>query len=328
MKSEPLLTVIVPVYGAEMYLSKCVDSLLGQTYQNLQILLVDDGSKDSCPEICDQYGKLDPRITVIHQENMGQSMARNHGLELCRGDYVTFADSDDWVEPTAYGEMLEAMERTGADIACCGRYNVEEKTGEKTQGLCPEREEVLSAGEMLKKMLSWQNCDCSPCDKIFKASLFEGIRFPLKSGSEDVAILYKLVLASQKNVLVPIPFYNYLQRSGSTSCGTSVDSRIFRYQKYTEEMYRDICQLAPEAKGAARQMRVWSLAWPLLMAEQAGKSAMDRYSRELAHCRKELRKHISFLLTASCYSLQQRVTYVLLSLGCYRYFRKIFHREN
>ena len=257
MREKPLLSVIVPVYKVEKYLPKCVSSIRNQTSENLEILLVDDGSPDGCPALCDQYGAEDTRIRVIHKENEGQALARNRALDLCRGQYVTFVDSDDYLETDAYRQMLEAMEKTGARTACCGRYDVEEATGEKIPGLCPSREEVLDPEEMLRRMFTWQNCDCSPCDKIFAKELFSDIRFPSRSGCEDIAILYKLILAGNKTVMIPKAFYNYVQRSGSTSYGT-VNEKTFQYEEYTRELYRDICRDHPGVRPEASFLRIRS----------------------------------------------------------------------
>ena len=122
--SEPKISVIVPVYKVEPYLRKCLDSIAGQTYQNLEIILVDDGSPDSCGSICDEYAVQDKRVRVIHKENGGVSSARNAGLAAATGDWIGWVDSDDWIEPDLYSYMLEKVREYGADIAVCSRTEV------------------------------------------------------------------------------------------------------------------------------------------------------------------------------------------------------------
>ena len=322
--SSPLLSVIVPVYKVEEYLPKCIESILHQTYENLEILLVDDGSPDRCPELCEEYGKQDSRIRVIHKKNEGQAIARNLALDLCRGEYVSFVDSDDWIEPETYETMLEAMGRTGADIACCGRYNVKQSTGERTLGLCPRKEELLSAEAMLERMLTWQDCDCSPCDKVFRTRVFEGLRFPVRSGSEDVGILYRLVIAAGNTVLVPRPFYNYLQRSQSTSYGDP--EKMFRFAEQTEQLYSYICRNLPAAKKPARYIRVRSLALSLVLLDQGSPEMRREYGVPMQKNRRELRSHCLFLLTSPYFGNQERVTDLLMAFGLYRFFRRFFHR--
>ena len=121
LNREPKISVIVPVYKVEPYLRKCLDSIINQTYRNLQIILVDDGSPDNCGAICDEYASKDSRIEVIHQENGGVSAARNAGLKLAAGDYIGWVDSDDWIEPDMYAYMLENMQKYEADIAVCSQ---------------------------------------------------------------------------------------------------------------------------------------------------------------------------------------------------------------
>ena len=326
MNDHPLLSVIVPVYNAEAYLPKCLDSILNQTYDHLEVIVIDDGSQDGSCVICDRYAWKDSRVRVIHRENAGQAAARNQALQLCRGEYVTFCDSDDWLEKNAYQEMLEALQKTGAGVACCGRYNAEEASGEKTLGLCPKKSEILSKEEMLVRMFTWQDCDCSPCDKVFKRSLFEQVRFPEKSGSEDVAILYKLIILGERTVMVPKPFYNYLQRQGSTSYGT-VNEKTFQYEFYTRQLYRDICRDLPEVIPAARFLRVRSLARPVLLLDQADGETRRKYADRCSALRRELRSHLGFLLTGPYFGKQERITNLLLCLDLYRILRKFVHRE-
>ena len=127
MKMNYLISVIVPVYKAEKYLNQCIESIVSQTYQNLQIILVDDGSPDNCPAICDDWAKKDRRIVVIHKENGGQSSARNVGLDIARGEYVGFVDADDFIDHDMYEILLHSLVSTNVDIVCCGSRIVNEK---------------------------------------------------------------------------------------------------------------------------------------------------------------------------------------------------------
>ena len=123
-----LLSVIVPIYNVEKYLPKCIDSILAQNYSEIEVILVDDGSPDGCPEICDNYAEKDKRIVVIHQKNLGVSAARNAGLKAAHGEYIGFVDPDDWISPSMYQEMITALERENADLAICG-YDYYDENG-------------------------------------------------------------------------------------------------------------------------------------------------------------------------------------------------------
>ena len=215
--SNPLISVIVPVYKAERYLHRCVQSIIDQTYQNLEIILVDDGSPDESPQYCDFWAEQDSRVRVVHKDNGGSSSARNAGLDICTGEYVTFVDSDDWIVPDYYQNVLCNMIAYGAQIGCAGRYDVDEITLTKTVGLCPTSRRLLSPEQMLKQMLTWSECDFSVCDKIFAASLWADIRFPHGKSSEDVGVLYQVVGRSNGIVMHPQPVYHYFHRHGSVT---------------------------------------------------------------------------------------------------------------
>lgn len=148
MEQKPLISVIVPIYRVERYLSKCVESILNQTYRHLEIILVDDGSPDGSGAICDEFAEKDSRIRVIHKENGGLSDARNAGIQVAGGEYLAFVDGDDWIEPDMYEAMLGLTEKYGAKLVCAGRYDENDSTGEMVIGLCPQREEALPGTEV------------------------------------------------------------------------------------------------------------------------------------------------------------------------------------
>ena len=166
MSRETLLSVIIHVYNVEEYLAKCLNSILGQTYQNLEVILVNDGSRDGSGTICDDYARKDTRVRVIHKENGGLSSARNAGMDAATGEYITFVDSDDWLEADGYEHLMELMERYQVKLVCGGNYDVDGGTGERTLGVCPAKEEVVTAEEFVGRMFMWQGCDSSACDKI------------------------------------------------------------------------------------------------------------------------------------------------------------------
>ena len=135
MNSQPKISVIVPVYKVEKFLDRCVESIVGQTYENLEIILVDDGSPDNCPSMCDKWAEKDSRIKVIHKENGGVSSARNAALDAATGDFIGFVDSDDWIEPDMYESLMMRIDETGKDIAVCSYYSIE-VSGERNECRC------------------------------------------------------------------------------------------------------------------------------------------------------------------------------------------------
>lgn len=322
MQKEPLISVIVPVYNVEAYLPRCIDSILAQTYENLDILLVNDGSKDRSGAICDEYAQKDPRIRVFHKENGGQSTARNLALDAMEGEYVTFVDSDDWLETDAYSPMVELMEKEQVKLVSAGRYDVSARTGERKIGLCPKRREVLSAEEMLGRLFTWDGCDSSPCDKLFHSSLFADIRFPSRSNCEDVAIVYKLVEAAGRVAMLDKPIYNYYHRSGSTS-SAALSERTFYFEEYTEAILPYIRQRFPSIYTQARYFRVRSLVYSVISLDLAAPECRNTFLARGRKSRAGLRGQLLFVLTCPRFSGKEKLTSFLLAFGLYRPMRKL-----
>ena len=326
MEQKPLISVIVPVYNVAAYLPRCIDSILAQTYANLEILLVDDGSTDDSGFICDEYAKKDTRIRVLHKENGGLSSARNAGLDAAAGQYIGFVDSDDWIEPEMYSQMLALMEKNDAQMVCAGRYDVDSETGEKTVGLCPDREELVSGETLAGRIFLWDHCDSSACDKLCRRELFDGIRYPEGKTSEDIPVTYRLALKAQRVVLCDKPFYNYFHRSGSISKGAGITEKTFHYSQHTAGILEDIRKNHPNIAPQAEFLRVHSLYHILLRLDHASPDIRRAYDGEYRSARRELSKHWIFILTCPWLSCQQRATDILLILNLYHLLRPLFHR--
>lgn len=326
MDRETLISVIVPVYGVEAYLPRCVDSILAQTHTCLEVILVDDGSPDRCGAICDDYAAKDRRVTVIHKENGGLSSARNAGLDAARGEYIAFVDSDDWIEPEMYGHMLSLMKRHDAKLAAAGRYDVSEKTGERRVGLCPGKEEVLSGEELVGRIFLWDGCDSSACDKLYHRSVLEQFRYPEGKVCEDVPVTYRIVLAAGRAVLCDRPFYNYYHRSGSISTDRRITDRTFHFSRHTAVIYPYIREHHPAIEKQAAYLRVKSLSHILLLLDQARPETRREFAAECSHARRELRGFTGFILKCGWFGRKEQVTDLLLVLNLYRLLRPIFHR--
>ena len=327
MSQETLLSVIIPVYNVEEYLAKCVDSILNQTYRNLEVILVNDGSTDGSGAICDTYLPKDARVKVIHKENGGLSSARNAGMDAAKGEYISFIDSDDWIEADSYEHLLGLMEKYQVKLVCGGNWDVDGATGEKTLGICPQKEEYVTGEEFVGKMFLWDGCDSSVCDKVFHRSLLENFRFPEGQVSEDVAITYKIVLGAERAVLSAYPFYNYYHRVGSISRAVEITDKFFHFSRHTANIYNDILEHHPSVEPQARYLRVKSLSHILLNLEQAEEEVRTKFAEEYRFARKELKKHTVFILKTPYFGKKEKITDLLLNLGLYRTLRPIFHRE-
>ena len=216
-EKAPLLSIIVPVYKVENYLPKCIDSILAQTFTDFELILVDDGSPDDCPALCDATAEKDARVRVIHQKNGGLSAARNAGLDAARGAWIGFVDSDDYIEPEMYEVLYQAVQSTGADLALCDYAEVDE-AGKP----CPPMHVSLSEGELtgqkllkrasgLMVQLAW--------NKLYRRAIFTQLRYPEGKLNEDLFLIPEVCLQIQKAVVVPKALYYYVQRGGSIMSG-------------------------------------------------------------------------------------------------------------
>ena len=326
MKQDILVSVIVPVYNVEEYLGRCVDSILAQTYSNLEVILVDDGAKDSSGTICDAYAEKDPRVRVIHKENGGLSSARNAGIDVATGEYLEFVDSDDWLEPDAVESMLELALTHQVELVLGGRWDVSAQTGNKKKGLCPKTQEVISGTEMVRRIFRWDNCDSSACDKLFARRLFRDVRFPVGVVCEDVPVMYKIVLDAGRVALLDKPVYNYYHRSGSITY-TTVSEKNFYFSEHTAVIYPYILKHYPQLKQEARYLRVRSLVYSVQSVDLASREDHVRFFRRCRAERRELMRHVGFVLCCPFFSRKEKVTDLLLALGIYRCLRRVFTKQ-
>ena len=208
-----VISVIVPIYDVEEYLDRCVESIVNQTYRNLEIILVDDGSPDNCPQLCDSWAEKDNRIKVVHKENGGLSDARNAGMPFATGEIISFIDSDDWIELDMYEEMLNRMQADNSDIISCGVKWVEED-GSLIRDFTSENE-VLDTKTAMKELLNDSKLKQHVWNKIYKYDLIKDIPFEKGKYHEDVFWSYQVVGIAKKVSIVNKSFYNYVQRSNS-----------------------------------------------------------------------------------------------------------------
>ena len=243
VSNEPLISVIIPVYKVEKYLKKCVDSVINQTYDNLEIILVDDGSPDNCPKMCDEYAKKDKRIKVIHKENGGVGSARNKGIEKSTGDYITFVDSDDWIEKEFIHEMLDIANKYKVDYVTCGYYRVYESKKEIINGNLEEI--VIDSKEYVNKLLNVQNGYGFVHMKLIKKTKISNLRFEEKLVvGEDALFNIQLCKNIDRIVIYKKPLYNYyfnansvVRKYNNEYCNNYLKSMIYM-SKYIRKNYK------------------------------------------------------------------------------------------
>lgn len=210
----PLISVIVPIYKVEAYLDRCVQSIVNQTHQNLEIILVDDGSPDNCGVMCDTWAKKDKRIKVIHKQNGGLSDARNAGMASANGAYIGFIDSDDYIAPEMYQLLMEQMDADGSDIAACGVEMVFED-GSASKRLTIEGCCVLDRDSAMEAVIKESWLKQPVWYKLYKTGLVRDIPFPVGKYHEDVFWTWQAVARAGKVSVLDVPCYYYVQRNGS-----------------------------------------------------------------------------------------------------------------
>lgn len=211
--TQPEISVIVPIYNVEKYLDKCVQSIRNQTFTDLEIILVDDGSPDRCGEMCDAYAREDLRIRVIHKENGGLSDARNAGIDAARGKYLGFVDSDDYIEADMY-EMLHSMiVQENADVAICGVYDHYATSVNSSDTSTDFTIRVLNTEEVIA--LTLNGLAVSSCTKLYKKGLFSQLKFPIGKNWEDAHIMIYLLDRTKRAAVTDIKKYHYIHRERS-----------------------------------------------------------------------------------------------------------------
>lgn len=217
MEQTPLISVIVPVYNIKEYLPRCVSSILNQTYQKLEVILVDDGSTDGTGELCDQLAEQDARIRVFHKTNGGSSSARNLGIAEAKGDYLGFVDSDDYISPEMYERLAEGLRRFDAQIVQIGRDEVDAE-GHKLPNICepPEQDEFITSSDFMRELLMHRG-DCSYCTKLVDRALFEKHQFPIGALNEDFHLLVQMLMETKGVVSLTGQTYHVFYRIGSNT---------------------------------------------------------------------------------------------------------------
>ena len=207
-----MISIIIPVYNVKEYLDKCVRSVLEQTYTDIEVILVDDGSTDGSGDICDGYVAKDPRVTALHKTNGGLSDARNYGIDQAHGDLIGFVDGDDWIHPQMYEILLKVMEDSGADIAAC-RFT----SDEKDRFMDPIDPDSLSMEvfSSTQAMINFRKTFVCAWNKLYRCSIFDDLRYPVGRLHEDEYLLHYIYRRCDRVAVVDSTLYFYVQRTGS-----------------------------------------------------------------------------------------------------------------
>lgn len=252
---SPKISVIIPVFNGERYLDRCVDSIMNQTYENLEIVLIDDGSNDSTPQMCDRYQEIDGRVKVVHKANSGLSGARNEGIKAASGEFVTFIDSDDFVLTDYVNYLYSLIVKYSVDLAVCC-HTVVCRNGRRIA--CGGGEETaFSSKDALENMLYHDRVDLSVWGKLYRRSLFDGIEYPYGKYFEDAGTTFKLIDKAGRIAYGPERKYEYILRHDSL-ISDKYTARKLDLLEMTDRMALYISDKYPDLSDATLRRRVYS----------------------------------------------------------------------
>ena len=316
------ISVIIPVYNVEKYLDKCVNSVIAQTYQNLQIILVDDGSTDASPVMCDEYAEKYSQIQVIHKKNGGLSSARNAGLDLASGDYITFLDSDDYVSSTCYEELYVAVQGR-ADVIACTCFRRVDESGTIYERKDPHNDPGTTSNVEYLRELLLHIGDVSVCTKLFPRQMLKEKRFDETKLNEDLLFMTELISDFQNIVYTGEVGYYYLIRKNSTSSG---------YGKAVEDMapnaiavnmmvQREFPELSEEGN---RFALFQNMAYLILVPKNLRNADNRKYIESLAYIKKNF---LRLGLKNRYLSVKNKLIIAALAI-CPEIVIKIFQRKH
>ena len=250
-----LISVIIPIYAVELWLDECIQSVVNQSYKILEIILVDDGSPDQCPRICDEWARRDKRIRVIHKNNGGLSSARNAALDICTGQYISFVDSDDYIHKDMYKIMLEQLHQYDADVVRCSRFIVRDsQILEKNDINCVKS---YNRNQMLDCYFYHKEDFCGGVwDKLYKAEIFNDVRFPEGINSEDYYVYAKIYNKINHLFFNNIPLYYYRIRENSICTSKEIDGHAYDKIKVSDMVKKYVDKNYPERSSDALAFQI------------------------------------------------------------------------
>ena len=321
---RPLVSIVVPVYNVEDYLTECVESLLAQTLTEIEIILVDDGSTDRCPSICDDYAERDARIKVIHKKNGGLSDARNAGLAICKGEYIGFVDSDDTVESDMYELLYCNAKKYEADISMC-RSNHIVSGNIIHKAWSGQVRTYMGKGEIIKFLFSQSGPSISVCVKIYKRNKFS-VQFPVGKTTEDAFAVLDLVQDGSHMVVIDAGKYNYRLRDGSITRQKRYHYALLDCVRAYNYNYNIIKSESPECIEVAERRLAW--AWGRIMWQILETSNYQQHYWKVRYLQKKIRQNYCRLLQNPYCSLSDKVIFTLAAIApiLYKVVRKVVEK--
>lgn len=272
------VTIIIPVYNVEKYLSRCVKSVINQTYKNIEIILIDDGAKDNSGILCDSYVKIDNRIRTVHKKNGGLSSARNVGIEIATGDAIFFLDSDDYISVNCISKMVSLMEEYNADISIIQMKYIPENENEEITEDGTEKIKIMDSETAIEESLYQRLFTCCAPAKLYKRDVVGQVRFPIGRISEDLATCH-LFLDNAKRIVYS-NYYGYYYRQHGTSIMHVFDGKRLDALEWTDSIEKFCSERYPKIIGAA-YCRTFNIAIHLLLDLPSQGEVHDKYNSKI-----------------------------------------------
>ena len=317
---QPLISVIVPIYNVEKYVNRCIQSIINQSYSNLEIILVDDGSVDNSGNLCDSWEKNDFRIKVIHKQNGGLSDARNAGIDISTGKYISFIDGDDEIDVDMILKLYNAITMGSCDISMCRMEKIEKTRRFITRNFVSENDLVLMTGEDALKYLLLDKIDCSACLKLYKKELFDTLRFPYGKTNEDFAVMYKLFNVSEKITYISDILYHYYYRENS------ITSSEFSYKQFdkVDNCYEMIDYIKKHNKQlltyAKNYLSRQSLYLILTLMER---NIVIQYKKRFNELRNNIKRNCIEIIFSKWLSTKEKGVYMMVA-----FFPKLYEKNH
>lgn len=311
------VSVVVPVYNVEKYLKRCIDSIVNQTYKFLDIILVDDGSRDDSGAICEEYKERFNNIRVIHQENQGLSSARNIGLTMARGEYITFIDSDDWIASDMIQKMLHLIKENDAEIAVTGFYQAYEG-GQLVKSTSKTEVQVYSNQEALECFLFNEYLTPCVCGKLWQRDIWEGIECPVGRLFEDQYTTYKLLDKAGKVVFSPVPQYYYYKREDSIG-HAPFNKKTYELYDGIQEEYYAITKKYPQIEN---NLMVARITWEIVFINMMLRS--DLKDDELISKTRKLARARIIDVYKCCFISEVRKVQITLFAYCFNFYKLLY----
>jgi glycosyltransferase involved in cell wall biosynthesis len=290
--SDELISIIVPIYNVEKYLRRCIESVIRQSHTNFELILVDDGSPDTSGAICDEFAARDDRIVVVHQVNTGLSDARNLGITLAKGEYITFIDSDDWIHEDYLRHLHNVLLNTNCGISCCGHLRV---SGDLSLWR-PEKDEIriLSNEEAIAELFTVNHVQAVVAwGKLYRATLFEGIRYPPRKLHEDQFTTFRLLYKAGTVAFGQMPYYFYFQHPDSLiGKGFRIEKRLAAVEAYTQRG-DFLAEVGFHDLAAETYREVFLTSFNIIdkLDSVQNRADVDQFKQDLAALKYKLRKY-------------------------------------